>query len=97
MDEFDNLIHSPTRLRIMALLSGTNSASFAYLQDVLGITPQNLSKNLKILADHGCIFSMKRRGAYGQETIVHATGKGLAAFQRHKRSLLRLLTDPENA
>jgi len=43
MNEPDVHIHQPTRLRIMALLSGVQEADFNFLRATLGLTNGNLS------------------------------------------------------
>ena len=52
---FDELIHSPNRLRIMAALAVVAEIEFAELEEAMGITTQLMSKQLKLLADAGYI------------------------------------------
>lgn len=43
MTKLDPRIHQPTRLRIMMVLSGVESADFRFLRSALGLTEGNLS------------------------------------------------------
>ncbi|MBW3085554.1 hypothetical protein KEM60_01754 [Austwickia sp. TVS 96-490-7B] len=91
MEEFNKLIHSPIRLKILALLAGTNQTTHAHLQEVLGISPQHLSKQLKLLSDKGLIVTFKARKEGGSETVVFATPRGLSEFKKHRATLLHIL------
>ena len=44
--QFDPLIHQPSRLAIVAVLAGCESADFTYLLQATGLTKGTLSKHL---------------------------------------------------
>jgi DNA-binding MarR family transcriptional regulator len=51
--EPDAIIHQPTRLRIMMLLSGVAEADFNFLLNTLGLTKGNLSAQSAKLEEAG--------------------------------------------
>ena len=51
MTELDPNVHQPTRLRILMLLSGVNSADFNFLRTTLGLTNGNLSAHTQRLEE----------------------------------------------
>ncbi len=55
MLEPDATIHQPTRLRIMALLSGIAEADFNFLRKTLGLTNGNLSVQASKLEEAGYV------------------------------------------
>jgi winged helix DNA-binding protein len=48
---FDELIHAPTRLAIVALLAAAQWADFKYIRDELGLSDSALSKQLSTHPD----------------------------------------------
>ena len=55
MNELDPSVHQPTRLRILMLLSGVDSADFNFLRTTLGLTNGNLSAHTQRLEEAGYI------------------------------------------
>ena len=55
LTNIDRLIHEPSRLAIMAVLSACESADFTYLLNTTGLTKGNLSAHLSKLEDAGYI------------------------------------------
>ena len=51
--DLDPVVHQPTRLRIMVLLSGLQEADFSFLLNPLGLTKGNLSGRSARLEDAG--------------------------------------------
>jgi len=51
----DAVIHQPTRLRILMLLSGLEEADFSFLLTTLGLTKGNLSAQSAKLEDAGYV------------------------------------------
>jgi len=51
----DQVIHQPTRLRIMMLLSGADSADFKFLINTLSLTKGNLSSHINQLEEAGYV------------------------------------------
>lgn len=85
---FDELIHSPNRLRICAALAAVAEIEFADLQRSVGITTQLMSKQLKLLADAGYIHMEKRPETIGRpRTWVSFTSAGRRAYSGHINAL----------
>ena len=92
---FDELIHSPTRLRITAALATATDLEFSALEDALGISTSLLSKQLGVLAAAGYIVLEKRRQPFGRpRTWIRFTPAGRTAYLSHVEAL-RQLTDPD--
>lgn len=85
---FDELIHSPNRLRICAALAAVAEIEFAELERNVGITTQLMSKQLKLLADAGYIHMEKRSEIIGRpRTWVSFTPAGRRAYSGHINAL----------
>ena len=82
--KFDRMIHQPSRLAIMALLAGCDSADFTYLHQVIGLNKGTLSKHLSYLEDGGYIEIKKSfKGKY-PNTSVSLTVSGRRAFKQYR-------------
>lgn len=90
----DPLIHTPKRLRLMAVLTAGDSADFAYLQQVLDLAAPDLSKQVKALKDAGYVKVSKTGRGPGSSTWVTATRPGRKAYAAHVAALRRLIDDP---
>ena len=94
-NEFDPIIHQPSRLSIMAVLAGCESADFVYLHQATGLTKGTLSKHLNKLETEGYISITKSfKGRY-PNTAVSLTPSGRKAFRkyRHQYELFTRLVD----
>lgn len=93
-NQFDHVIHQPSRLSIMAVLVGCESADFVYLQAATALTKGTLSKHLKRLEEEGYIALEKTfRGSY-PNTSASLTPSGRRAFKNYRRqygSFIRLI------
>ncbi len=84
-NEFDPIIHQPSRLSIMAVLAGCESADFVYLNQATGLTKGTLSKHLNKLETEGYIGITKSfKGSY-PNTSVSLTPYGRKAFKKYRR------------
>ena len=84
-NDFDPVIHQPSRLSIMAVLSGCESADFVYLHQATGLTKGTLSKHLNKLETEGYIGITKSfKGSY-PNTAVSLTPNGRKAFKKYRR------------
>lgn len=94
----NELIHTPTRLRIMSTLVelGTSSEiSFSRLQELLDMTPGNLSAHVKRLEDAGYLTmqrSFTPRGA--TQTHIAITAEGETAFAEYIQQLKTIIGNP---
>ncbi|MWB98991.1 transcriptional regulator [Agromyces seonyuensis] len=91
---FDELIHSPVRLRICGLLRRVDELEFGALRDLLGVQDAHLSKNLKALGDAGYVAVRKERSPERSDarrlTWASLTPAGRAAFDAHVAALTRI-------
>jgi len=83
--QFDRLIHQPSRLAIMAVLAGCESADFAYLLNTTGLTKGTLSAHLSRLEDAGYIVITKSfKGKYPHTSAALAP-EGRKAFKKYRK------------
>jgi DNA-binding MarR family transcriptional regulator len=97
---FNELIHSPTRLSIVALLAATEWADFAIVRDQLALSDSALSKQLSTLEAAGYLQTRKRQVGKYPRTSTRLTPAGRRAFADHVaalQQLLRLSTQREDA
>lgn len=91
---FDDVIHSPVRLRIGALLRRGTELEFAVLRDTLGLTDPTLSKNLRVLVDAGYASVRKERSPARDDarrlTWVTLTPEGRRAVEAHLAALAQI-------
>lgn len=96
-NRFDRLIHQPSRLAIMAVLAGCESADFVYLQNATELTQGTLSKHLKKLEEAGYLAIEKSfKGSY-PNTTVSLTAEGRGAFREYRRQYGRFVRTIEAA
>ena len=83
--EFDPLIHQSSRLAIVAVLAGSQSADFTYLVKMTGLNKGTLSKHLTKLRDAGYVEIEKGyKGSY-PHTSAELTTAGRQAFRDYRR------------
>lgn len=88
---FDELIHAPTRLSIVALLAATESADFKFIRDSVGLTDSALSKQLTTLDEAGYIEVRKSFVGKRPRTSARLTTIGRAAFLQHVAALQEIV------
>lgn len=88
---FDELIHSPTRLAIVALLAATEWADFMFIRDEVGLSDSALSKQLTTLEGAGYVEI--RKGFVGKRprTSARLTRSGRIAFESHVAALQQIV------
>ncbi len=92
--DFDELIHSPVRLRICAALSTASALEFTAIEEALSISTSSLSKQLRILSEANYVKLEKQKQPFGRpRTWVGLTLMGRKAFDNHVVALRRLI-DP---
>lgn len=94
MPELDPVIHAQARLRIMstlAALESDGSIAFPRLQEVLDMTPGNLSTHLRKLEDASYVTQAKAFKGRTPVTFVSATKTGRRAFEDYLEQLRSLL------
>ncbi|MDU0348340.1 transcriptional regulator [Actinomyces sp. MRS3W] len=98
---FSEVIHSPTRLRICALLRPVAELEFSVVKDLVGLTDATLSKNLRVLADAGYIQTRKGQSLGRQDrrrlTWIGLTEVGREAVEGHIAALEEMFqSDPKS-
>ena len=95
---FDEVVHAPHRLRIMAALAVAESVEFAAIREMLGVADSVLSKHLKVLQDAGYVVLDRpvRRGGRVR-TWVRPSPEGRRAYDAHVAALLELMAAPGSA
>jgi DNA-binding MarR family transcriptional regulator len=94
---FDELIHPPTRLSLMALLAATEWAEFSFLKESLQLTDSALSKQVSTLADAGYADVRKEGAGRRRRTLVTLTPQGRTAFDSHVEALRQLVSRASSA
>lgn len=90
ISNFDRLIHEPSRLAIMAVLSAVEKADFKYLLHTTDLTKGNLSAHLYKLEEGGYVTITKGfKGNYPHTTYA-LTQEGRKAFQIYRKQYLSL-------
>lgn len=92
--EFNDVIHSPVRLRICGLLRTVDELEFAVIRDTLDIADAHLSKNLKLLTDAEVVSLRKERSSARPDarrlTWIALTGSGRRAVDAHLAALRQI-------
>ncbi len=94
MSPFNELIHQPVRLQIMAALNALDDESqldFGALRDLLGVTDGNLATHLRKLEDAGYIQVTKTFVGRRPRTYIALTPLGRQAFADHVQALKEIL------
>jgi DNA-binding MarR family transcriptional regulator len=86
-DGFDELIHAPTRLSLVALLAASEYAEFRFLRDELELSDSALSKQLARLERAGYVDVHKGFVGKRPRTVLRLTRRGHAAFRSHVAAL----------
>ena len=82
----NELIHQPTRLKIMATLNALRGATmleFTELRKLLSVTPGNLGTHLSVLENAGYVVIEKSFVGKKPRTRIALTRSGRRAFESH--------------
>ena len=93
----DSQLHAPARLQIATVLANVDTAEFARLKAVTGVSDSVLSKHLSALVDAGYVKLSKNTLAGRQRTWASFTRAGRKAFAAHMRALQALVASAEQA
>lgn len=94
MDELNEIIHQPVRLRIMATLvtlEPGDEVDFTYLRDLLEVTDGNLGAHLRKLEEARYIVIKKIFVNRKPRSYVSTTPEGRMGFDKHVRALEDIL------
>jgi DNA-binding MarR family transcriptional regulator len=92
--EFDDIIHQPLRLKIMAGLNALpkgKGLEFSHLKKLTGATDGNLGAHIETLSKAGYVAVTKAFVGKKPQTTVSATATGRGAFARHVASLRQII------
>jgi len=87
MSELDPHVHQPTRLRILMILSGVDSADFSFLLNTLGLTKGNLSSHMSRLEEVGYVEVAKSFNGKIPNTAYSLTRKGRSSLDEYWRAI----------
>jgi len=90
MAQFNETIHQPVRLQIMAALvtlKKEDEVNFSHLRDLLDVTDGNLGAHLRKLEESGFIAIKKEFIDRKPRSFISATQKGRKVFQDHVEAL----------
>lgn len=94
MDDLDPVIHASARLKITATLATLpvgDQIAFPRLQELLGMTPGNLSTHLRKLEDAGYVDVVKSHQGRTPATYLALSRSGRRAFEDYLEALRALL------
>ncbi|OLT17688.1 MarR family transcriptional regulator [Actinomadura sp. CNU-125] len=94
---FDEFLHVPARLSIVALLAPADWAEFAFVRDAVGTSDSALSKQITALANAGYVTVKKGRDGGVRRTHVRLTPRGREAFARHAAALEAIVAAARHA
>ncbi|MER6825467.1 transcriptional regulator [Streptosporangium sp. NPDC000563] len=89
--QFDEFLHVPARLSIVAVLAPADWVDFGFLRDAIGTSDSALSKQLSALADAGYVIVRKSQDKRARRTYAQLTPQGREAFVRHAAALERIV------
>ena len=88
--DLDRLIHEPSRLAILTVLSSARDADFVFLQRTTKLTNGNLSSHLTKLEEAGLVTIAKTFVGKKPHTSVALTRDGRKRIAQHWEQLDRL-------
>jgi DNA-binding MarR family transcriptional regulator len=89
--KLDDTVHQRVRLGILAVLSESRRADFAYLRDALDLTDGNLSRHIAVLEQAGLVKVEKGFEGKRPRTWVEATRAGRRALAAEMKALRELI------
>lgn len=88
---FDEFIHVPARLSVLALLAPAEWVEFRVIRESLDTSDSALSKQISALQDVGLVEVSKTRVHGKRSTRVRLTQPGRLAFQAHAAALEQIV------
>jgi DNA-binding transcriptional ArsR family regulator len=89
---FDELIHAPTRLSIVALLGASDWAEFRFIRDTVGLSDSALSKQLTLLEEAGYVKIRKAFVGKRPRTWARLSRAGRTAYEGHVARLREIVS-----
>lgn len=97
MAKLDDVLHQPTRLRIVAFLVRTRVAAVVTIRDALGLTDGNLAGHLRKLEASGYVQTRRVLRALRFEVQASITPRGSDAVVSYAAALRQMLEAIEPA
>ncbi|MEU7150928.1 winged helix-turn-helix domain-containing protein [Streptomyces sp. NPDC045456] len=94
-DYLSTVLHSPLRLAILGSLRHVHNVAFADLQEALGLTAPELSRQLRILEDEDIVQVAKARENRRVRTYVRLSDTGRARFEEYLTHLRRVVQEDD--
>ena len=94
MSELDRTIHEPVRLRIMAILTGVDTADFNFMLSTLGLSKGNLACHIDKLERAGYVEVRKSFNGKMPHTEYRLTGAGRTALADYWTALDAIRGNP---
>lgn len=88
---FDEFLHVPARLSIVALLAPADWVEFGFVRDGVGTSDSALSKQVSALVNAGYVTVRKSRDGAVRRTYLQLTPEGRDAFRRHAAALEQIV------
>ena len=96
LTDLDRVIHEPSRLLLVALLSSVESADFLFLLKESRLTKGNLTVHLSRLEEAGYIQVEKTIRGKFPHTEYQLTPRGRSAFDQYRKNLGRIFEGPRS-
>jgi DNA-binding transcriptional ArsR family regulator len=87
----ERLVHEPSRLAILTILSGVKEADFTFLLRISGLTRGNLSVHLSKLEEAGYVNVNKRFINKMPNTVYKLTKEGRKAFSDYLKNMEEII------
>lgn len=97
LTELDRLVHEPSRLAILATLSGCQSADFQFLLNTTGLNKGNLSAHAIKLEQAGYVEVEKGFSGKLPYTLYKLTKAGREALALYQQQLQQMLAQMDAA
>jgi DNA-binding transcriptional ArsR family regulator len=91
IDEIDQTIHSPTRLKILFVLAEVVKADFTFLVLTTGLTRGNLSANLRKLEEVGYVTIEKSFVNRVSRTMIQLTNHGMKSLKSYQADMQMII------
>lgn len=91
------LIHQPTRLRIMGVLYKHRDVSYTRIRNHLDLTDGNLASHAEKLEQAGYVEDRRAWAQNGFETRYRITKSGVTAFQAYLQELSGFIDEHETS
>jgi DNA-binding MarR family transcriptional regulator len=92
-DGLHPLLLDPTRLRIVATLTGGGEVEFGFVRDRVALTDSALSKQLRTLSNADIVFVRREEKGARRRAWIRLTPSGRETVEQHVRALREIADD----